>query len=127
MKNNVVRCEFQLTNCTISICYGKKAFKSELKEVQGVEGELTHFGLTSVHKNHKSGSLSIVIGIGKLKNFKNRRDMESILVHELSHAVTEIMNEYHLECDELRSYAIQGFYYEAMLFLDNIIKEKTNE
>lgn len=45
--------------------------------------------------------------------------LNSVLVHELSHAVSEIMNYHGFTCDEFRSYTLQFLYINCIGFLNN--------
>jgi hypothetical protein len=52
----------------------------------------------------------------------NIYDLKGLLVHELSHVVTEVFNEYQFSCDEARSYMLQRLYITAAKIVDKEIE-----
>lgn len=44
--------------------------------------------------------------------------LKSLVVHELSHVVTEIFNAYGFNCDETRSYMLQCLYLKCIKLVD---------
>jgi len=119
MKNTITS-ELQLTQTKITFCYGKKAYRKHIKKEHSLDIKLENSGVTQplIKSN---GSFTVAIGV------KEREDvyiLKAIIVHEISHAVTEWMDYYGFKCDETRSYTIQFLYMEFMQFLDEILSRR---
>ena len=121
--HNTLEVELQLTQTTVALCYGRKAYRKYMLSTYG-DGITTTFdyaGATTVVHNTNTGKLSLVIGVRKVKNVE---ELNGLLVHEISHAVTEWMNEFGIVCDEVRSYTMQLLYMELVGLANS--KENSN-
>jgi len=118
---NVITKELQFTQTNISFCYGEKAYIKFMLENNYPEGAINIDATTSIITN-KTGFFTIVIGIKKRSCVYS---LKGLVVHEISHAVTEWMLYYGFKCDEVRSYALQFLYQEFMLFLDERLQKGT--
>ena len=105
----------QTTGTTIDICYGYEKYKKVMRSKYGIADSLDSDGTCTI-LSKKDEPLSIVIGVRKVDNIHSLKGM---LVHELNHAVTAIMDKYEFSCDEFRSYTLQWLYQETMSWLDN--------
>lgn len=85
----------------------------ELNTLFDEKDYIEHGGVCTAWK-HKN-EFKIIIGI---KKHTNVYAIKGLLVHELSHAVTMLFNEYNFNCDELRSYTLQWLYQTIMPSLD---------
>jgi len=110
----------QATGSEISFCYGEKAYIKHLKKYYGQDMQMESDATTCVLE-HNSLGFSIVIGV---KEFKNIYELKALIVHELSHTVSELMTHYAFSCDEFRSYTLQWLYVEIIPFLDKLLGER---
>lgn len=114
---NVLELTHQITTTDITFCYGEKAYKKYLSKVYNCTEYIKYEGVTTIVTNAE-GSFSIVIGVKQLDNIYT---LKGLIVHELNHAVTELMNHYGFSCDEKRSYTLQWLYEAIMPFIDKRI------
>lgn len=84
------------------------------------EKEMNTAGITTYVK--EKGKLSLIVGIDT--ETTNIYEAKALIVHELSHCVTELMAELNLNCDEVRSYLLQSFYLDTIPFYDDYIEKK---
>jgi len=115
---NTLSLELQLTNTNVTFCYGKKAYEKYMSKNNYPNGEIRLDATTSIVTNNITGEFVIVIGCLKIENIYT---LKALLVHEMSHAVTEWMNYFGFECDEVRSYTLQHLYLEIISFLDVLL------
>jgi len=111
----------QTTNARVTFCYGKKSYKSYMKEHFNEdfnEDEEEDFG--GITSTRSDGNLCLIIGIKKTENINF---LKECVVHEISHAVTTYMRYYGFECDEVRSYTLGFLYNEIMPSLDSRIEK----
>jgi len=118
---NTIELIHQATTTKITFCYGAKAYSKYLKKKYGVIGHIEQGGVTTIVTNNNTGKYNIVVGVKKLEDIY---PLKALLVHELSHAVSELMKEYGFVCEEFRSYTLQWLYQEIMPFLDKILLEE---
>ena len=102
----------------ITFVYGAKNYTKFVKKEYGVDSILDTTGTTLILTENKEHN--IVIGVMKLDNIYQ---LKGVIVHELSHAVTEIMHNIGSECDEMRSYMLQRFYQDTMTQIDKWIED----
>jgi len=121
MFKNTLTIELQLTETNVTFCYGKKAYKKYMLKNNYPNGEIRLDAVTSIVTNNITGDFVIVIGCLKIENIYT---LKALLVHEMSHAVTEWMHYFGFNCDEVRSYTLQYLYTEIITLLDNLIEEK---
>ena len=119
-KNTLIM-QLQLTGTYIVLCYGKKAYKKYCKKRFNLFSDFQHLGVSTEFLNTNTISYEIVIGIGKSNDVYN---VKSTTVHELSHAVSQWMEYFGFNCDEVRSYTLQMIYKDTMIFLDRILLEQ---
>lgn len=113
MKNELKIVE-ELTNTPIYFCYGEETYNKRIyKEDKDIELGLKSKGVCWLLKNG-----SICIGV---KDTGTILDLHCTVVHELSHAVTFLIDTYGFEGDEFRSYCLALLYRKAIDFLDDII------
>ena len=68
------------------------------------------------HVMFENGYITLIIGVV----FKDDIYQEKgLIVHELSHCVTEVMKHTGINDDEFRSYLLQNLYIKIMSFVDN--------
>lgn len=72
----------------------------------------------------EEGQLSLIVS---LDNVKDVYEAKSLIVHELSHVVTETFKFLYIDCDETRSYMLQGLYKDVMKFYDKYLDKKENK
>jgi len=105
----------QLTGTKITFCYGEKAYAKYIEKHYGLIGKIKSDAVTSIFKSNIDGKQSIVVGA---KEREDIYELRALIVHELSHTVSELMDEYGFKCDEFRSYTLQWLYMEIMPALD---------
>lgn len=115
--DKVMELQFQLTGTEIAFCYGNKAYSKYMKEQFNLEEHIPMGGCSTIVT--KENEFRIVIGIQEIKNKYQRNGM---LIHELSHTVSQLMEEFDLRCDEVRSYTLQWMYQCITESLDKRIK-----
>lgn len=108
----------QLTNTDIVFCYGQKVYRKYMQRNRYDDGVFSLDAVTSVVTS-SSEYFKIVIGTRKSKDI---RGLKALVVHEISHAVTQWMGYYGFNCDEVRSYTLQYLYIEIMQHLDQQLK-----
>lgn len=107
--------QHQLTQTDIVVCYGKKSYAKAMKHLTGETHKLLDPGVMTTTRMNDSGKLGIVIGLQKRTDIYA---LKGTLVHELSHAVSAIMEEHGMVDDEVRSYMLQWMYMETVQELD---------
>jgi len=118
-----LKATLQLTDTDISFCYGEKEYIRFMKKEYRCDEFLNNDAVTTIVTNNNTGKFSIVIGIKKIDNIYS---LKGLIVHEISHSVTEWMKEFGLNCDEVRSYTVQYLYQEIIPFVDKIISKKND-
>ena len=119
---NTIELIHQATTTKITFCYGAKAYSKYMKKQYGVIEHIEQGGVTTIVTNNNTGKYGIVVGV---KEFEDIYVLKALLVHELSHTVSELMKEYGFVCDEFRSYTLQWLYQEIMPYLDErLLKER---
>ena len=116
---NTIGIKLDITDTLITFCYGEKAYTKHIKKYFGLDEHIKLDGITTVLS--KENDYKIVIGVRKRDN---AYELKGLIVHEISHAVTEWMQMYGFRCDEVRSYTLQMIYKDAMIFLDKILLEQ---
>ena len=120
LNKKVLELNHQLTNTKIVFCYGQKSYKKYINKEFGIKDRIVSDAITTIISHSATGDLVIVVGVKKHINIYS---LKALIVHELSHVVTELMKEFKFDCDEFRSYTIQWLYLEIIYFVDNLIKE----
>ena len=115
---NTIELVHQLTCTKITFCYGNKAYSKYMKEQFNEDDFISGHGRCTTAVS--STEFRLVIGVRKIKDIYS---LKSMVIHELSHAVTELMDEYNFNCDEFRSYTLQWLYCEIMPSLDAKIEK----
>ena len=116
---NVLTIQHQINGFDISLCYGDKAYSKYLKKYHNLDMQLNNDGRTPILPHDKFG-FAIVVGI---KHIDNIYQLKGLIVHEISHVVSEIMEHYQYNCDEFRAYTTQFLYIEFMKFIDEILND----
>ena len=118
---NILRTQIDLFGTPVIVCFGAKAFKRVIKKEHGVKDgtELLDSIGKYVTLTHPDSPLTLVIGI---KDIPNMLEIERTLVHELSHAVTQIMEYFGVVCDETRSYMLDYLYGASIEWLRKVAK-----
>ena len=112
---------FQITGTRITFCYGAKAYKKYIKENFNVDSEIEWCGRSAELTNKEK--YEIVVGVRK---YKDIYALKGLIVHELSHTVSQLMEHFNFNDDELRSYTLQYLYQEIMPFIDEIVTKDYN-
>lgn len=118
---NTITLQLQLTGTCITFCYTKKAYKKFCKKRFNTFSEYQYLGVSAEFLNHNNINYEIVIGVDENKDVYG---LKSTVVHELSHAVSQWMEYFGFNCDEVRSYTLQMIYKDTMIFLDKILLEQ---
>lgn len=117
---NTISIIMQLTGTKITFCYGHKAYHKYVKKnLKAIE----YINEGGVCTSWKGKDFQIVVGVKKNKDIYA---LKALIVHELSHAVTQYFNEYGFKCDEQRSYTLQYLYQNIMPFIDEIVTRDYN-
>lgn len=113
---NTISIIFQITGTRITFCYGAKAYTEYIKENFGVDSKIEWCGCSTELTNKEK--YEIVVGVRK---YKDIYALKGLIVHELNHTVSQLMEYFNFNCDELRSYTLQHLYQEIMPFIDEIV------
>lgn len=70
---------------------------------------------------NESGNLNLVVGLEDMEDIYLAK---GLIVHELSHVVTQTFNHLGVNCDETRSYMLQRMYINVMTFYDKYLESK---
>lgn len=105
----------QITGARIVFCYGAKSYHKYIRKQFNTDEYIIDSGVCTAW-NEKE--FIVVVGVKKSRNIYA---LKALIVHELSHAVTMLFNNYNFDCDELRSYTLQYIYQEIMPPLDEIL------
>ena len=105
-----------LPTVNIVFIYGKKKYERYLQNY-GIKMTMT----AEVTELTNSSGQDLVIGTRKLKDPVR---LKAMIVHEISHAVTFIMERHGINDDEFRSYAMQYIYKEIIGELDKVLIAK---
>lgn len=118
---NILRTKIDLFGTPVIVCFGAKAFKKVIKKEHGIKDgtELLDSLGKYVSLVHTDYPLTLVIGI---EDTPNMLDIERTLVHELSHAVTQIMEYFGVVCNETRSYMLDYLYGVSIEWLRKVAK-----
>jgi len=116
---NTITTEIQLTETKITFCYGAKSYKKYMKKEHMLKDRLINAGVTNI-LTKSNGEYCIVLAVKKIEDIYA---LKGISVHEISHAVSDWMEHFGFDCDEVRSYTLQMLYLEFMIFLDNQLNE----
>ena len=109
----IVNIGLNMLDADVHFVYGHKKYRKFVKKTYGVDSDIPFSGATLMLTD--KGSFNIVVGVKKIKNIVQ---LKGIIIHELSHAVSELMNHYGLVDDEFRSYLLQYMYQEVIVELD---------
>ncbi len=104
-----------MLNTKITLIVGKKKAKKYVKREYNVNVELETEG--SCLELVDGGRQDVIVVLGKSSNVVGQK---GLLVHEISHAVSFIMEWYEIRCDEFRSYAVQYLYGEMIDKIDEM-------
>lgn len=102
----------------IVFIYGAKDYTKYMRKKYDMKCEVEYGGLTTIMTKGDEHGIVIVV-----RNLPNILQVKGLVVHELSHAVTEVMDYYGFKCDEFRSYLLQSFYQTVMQQLDKWIRK----
>lgn len=116
MKNLHLRIDFIDVN--IVFIHSKKRYKKYTKK-HNINQVMETSGMTTVITRYDN--ISFILSICK---FDNIYAAKALIVHEISHIVTEIMAYFNFNCDETRSYLIQYIYQMIMPHYDKIVRIK---
>lgn len=112
----------QVTGTQIVFCYGAKTYTQYIKNNFGLDEHISKSGVSTEIINEKENKYAIVIGIRKHKNIYS---LKGLLIHELSHTVSQLMQQYGFNCDEVRSTTLQWLYQKFVPALDEILLKES--
>ena len=112
----------QITDAKIIFCYGNEAYKNYVNKRFDVNWEIIGAAVCSEVVDEKTEDYVLVIGLHEHDDDKYQE--ASLLVHEMNHAVTFLVETYGFECDEFRSYTLQWLYKTIMPKLDKMRNER---
>ena len=104
-----------MLNTKIALVVGKKKAIKYVKKQYGIALELDSDG--SCIEFTDDGKQDILVVLKKSDNIVGQK---GLLVHEISHAVSFMMDWYNIRCDEFRSYAVQYLYSEMIREIDGM-------
>ncbi len=108
--------------CYIRLATNKERANKYLKKYHGLSDEFNTAGKTLIiSKNSNLHTLLVYIDLDTEKY--DIYQIKGLLVHELSHVVTEIFKAYDFNCDETRSYMLQSLYVKAVKIVDKEIAD----
>lgn len=123
---NIINISSDIVPCDVYFCYGKKSYNNNMdyyREEGFKINDVSSDAVCTFLRDHKEGISKIYISIPKFKKGTDIYSYKSLAVHELSHAVSFIMEEFGFKCDEFRSYLLQKLYIDAMVYLDERISK----
>ena len=122
MNKNICTLIHQCTGTPITFCYGEEAYKKYLEKKYKTKEDLLTDAQTTILIRDNKLSIVIVICDNKIINIYEQK---ALIVHELNHAVTELMDHFSFNCDEFRSYTLQWLYLEFMPFFDKLLTKES--
>jgi len=112
MKNKL-KIQLQTIPSNVIFTIGKKAHDKVLKKL-GIGDTLETSGVT-YSLLLKDEVHTVLIAVSVKADILSEK---ALIVHEISHAVTHIMDEHGFRCDEFRSYLCQYLYIDIMKFYE---------
>ena len=119
---NIKKLIFDLTYQHVTICYGKKAYREIMEELTGGVDEISKGGVCS--RLTSPTGIQYIVGIVKPGKSHHITAIKALLVHELSHLTTMIMEDSNIWNDEFRSHVIQWLYEEIIPWIDELYLNK---
>jgi len=120
---NVLKLKFDLTYQDITFCYGRKAFKETMKELTNEETDITHGGVC--YRLRSGNKIRYIVGVIKPGRNHHITSLKALIVHELSHLTSMLMEDSGIKDDEFRSHTLQWLYEIIIPYVDNkYIKKK---
>ena len=113
IKHKEVLIDFLDTNVVFT--YGKKTYSKYLMNKFDIDKSFDHAGIAT--ELQSDTHYSNVVGLRKCKCIYT---LKSIMVHEVSHVVTHIINHYNIQDDEFRSYLNQYLYTKGIFFIEEM-------
>lgn len=113
-KDSIKEIELGFVPSDITFVYGRKNYYKLLKKLR-VDVPLDGSGV-AISLETNQGHL-VLVGMEEIPDTYVEK---SIIVHEISHAVSLIMETHGFECDEFRSYLLQHIYLQIMPFYDEL-------
>ena len=115
-KLNYKEVTLDFLDAPVIFTYGKKSYSKYLKGIYKIDKSFNHSGVAT--ELQSDTHYSNVIGLKKSKCIYT---LKSIMVHEISHVVTHIINRFNIQDDEFRSYLNQYLYKEGIFFIEDHI------
>jgi hypothetical protein len=91
----------------------KKSYDKYCKKKSYIDYEIIGTGVTNTISDSEGTLIEILIAVYAENN---ECEDKAVLVHEASHAVTDIFEYFCFDCDELRSYLLGYIYKKAIKF-----------
>ncbi len=96
--------------------YGRKSYSKYLKKSYNIDKTFNSSGIATELQSNKL--YHNVIGLQK--NNKCKTTLEGVMLHEVSHVVTHIMDHFAINCDEFRAYMNQYLFYHGNSFIKEV-------
>lgn len=116
-----LKIKLKIIEPNIIFCPNQEIYEKEMEKYKNLENYFYTLNTDATTTILKRDNLNIIIGI---KERHNIYEAKALIVHELSHAVTEVMNHYGFICDEFRSYTLQSMYLDVIPYYDNYLESK---
>ena len=97
-------------NAEVIVYRNNKAYKRACTKL-GIDSSYDNDGVCTIITNNQKPN--------EYRLWLITTDNLGLIVHELSHAVTLIMEQYGLKCDEFRSYTLQNWVQETVQFMED--------
>lgn len=114
-----IKIKEHLTNTDIYVCYGNEEYKRLSTKLKLSVEPLDTNGIAHEFLYVSGGLCCYFIG---LNDAENKIQLQTTLVHELSHIVTYFMKYYQLTDDEFRSYLLGYLYEKSIVWLDEVLR-----
>lgn len=113
---DVMNVNLDIFQTKLTVCFNKDSFDNTLKSMYGSEKE---FGSGITLTLEKDNLVEYMIGI---KDNSDIRSVKSLIVHEITHVVSNILNVTGIEDDETRAYLTQYIYVVVIKAYDKYVE-----
>jgi len=121
--NKRLKLNIQLSDTTVIVCYGRKEYSRAMLEYTEESDYISKDGVVSRLKFNSNNKPIYIVGFTKYSKKKgiSLLGLKGLVVHELSHLVTMLMEDSNIRDDEYRSMLLQMLYTDVISWMDGII------
>jgi len=108
----ILHFDIEFIGVPIVFIYTKKKYAKYAKK-HNIDEVMDSDGMTTVLL--RDDNISFILSV---RETDDHIETKPLIVHEISHIVTQIMLHFHFDCDEIRSYLVQFMYLKIMTHYD---------